>query len=175
MVHIASTTLTSDNSVTFSSIPQNFTHLQVRAYARSARGTFDSEWFLGRLNGDAGNNYASHTLRANGSNVFSDNYTTTSIFFYGYVPPDQITAGIFGNYVIDILDYTNTNKYKTIRSIGGYDNNGVAGTVPAAMFCSGLWMNTNAVTSISLLGNATLKTGTRIDLYGITTSQVTGA
>jgi hypothetical protein len=57
------------------------------------------------------------------------------------------TASVFGGIVIDILDYANTNKYKTMRTLSGYDANG-SGNV--GLF-SGLWMNTAAVTSINLL------------------------
>ena len=76
---------------------------------------------------------------------------------------------------MDLLDYQNTNKFKTIRSIGGYDTNNAASINPFATFASGVWMNTAAVTSISLIGNASLLAGSRADLYGIGVSDQTGA
>jgi len=55
-------------------------------------------------------------------------------------------ANIFGAFVADILDYKNTNKYKTIRALSGNDQNG-GGLIG---FHSGLWQNTNAITSITI-------------------------
>jgi predicted patatin/cPLA2 family phospholipase len=73
-------------------------------------------------------------------------------------------ANIFGAGVIDILDYANTNKYKTVRALSGHDNNG-SGYVN---FESGLWMSTSAITSIKLFtaGNVYAQY-TQFALYGI--------
>ena len=74
------------------------------------------------------------------------------------------TSGIFSGGVIDILDYANTNKYKTSRGLSGYDANG-SGLLYLA---SGLWMNTAAITSIEItdaLGN--FATNSTFALYGI--------
>jgi hypothetical protein len=68
--------------------------------------------------------------------------------------------------IIDIHDYASTTKNKTVRSFFGHDRNG-AGSV---YLYSGLWMNTGAITSLSL-GQAnfsgTFDTGTVASLYGI--------
>ena len=66
--------------------------------------------------------------------------------------------------MIDILDYSNTNKYKTARVLGGMDFNGSG----SASLQSGLWMSTSAVTSITCIsaGN-NWTTGTQIALYGV--------
>jgi hypothetical protein len=39
-------------------------------------------------------------------------------------PRNGATANAFGVGIIDILDYANTNKYKTIKSLDGCDLNG---------------------------------------------------
>jgi hypothetical protein len=62
----------------------------------------------------------------------------------------MLISSVFAANVIDILDYANTNKYKTTRSFSGADNNG-SGFV---QFMSGLWMNTAAITSITILPNS---------------------
>jgi hypothetical protein len=56
-------------------------------------------------------------------------------------------ASIFGVLVLDILDYANTSKTKTTRTLMGYDKNG-AGKVTLT---SGLWNNTSAISSISIV------------------------
>ena len=53
-------------------------------------------------------------------------------------------ANTFGTMVLDIIDYTNTNKYKTVRNLFGKDLNG-SGAVALA---SSLWSSTAAVNRI---------------------------
>jgi hypothetical protein len=73
-------------------------------------------------------------------------------------------ASVYGANVIDILDYANTNKYKTARGLGGYDTNG-GGEI---LFSSGNWRSTAAITSITLNTDATnWTTATTFALYGI--------
>jgi hypothetical protein len=64
------------------------------------------------------------------------------------VASDNLSANIFSTFIIDILDYANNNKNKTVRYLGGYDANGSGRMV----FGSGLWLNTAAITSITLEG-----------------------
>jgi len=66
---------------------------------------------------------------------------------------------------VDILDYTDTNKYKTMRALYGQDTNSVGGIT----FYSGLWKNTNAITTVTLIPNnsAFWATYTQAALYGI--------
>ena len=70
--------------------------------------------------------------------------------------------------IIDILDYVNTNKYKTIRSISGHDANG-SGIVQLG---SELWQSTSAITSLAGGANAGFLQYTTIQLYGIQTSNI---
>jgi hypothetical protein len=61
---------------------------------------------------------------------------------------------MFGAGIIDILDYTNTNKYKTIRSMQGTNQNTTADD--NIFFVSGfMFANTNAVTQIDVVADST--------------------
>ena len=75
------------------------------------------------------------------------------------------TANAFAVCVIDILDYANGNKYKTIRTIGGYDINGGG---QEGLF-SNLWKNTNAITDITIkvVGGSNFAQYSSFALYGI--------
>ena len=74
------------------------------------------------------------------------------------------TSGVFAAAVIDILDYANTNKNKTIRALDGLDNNG-SGTVA---FSSSLWSSTSAINSIEISGlGGTIQQYSSFALYGI--------
>jgi hypothetical protein len=144
---IATTTVSSSvSTITFSSIPATYTHLQIRSIARGTVAATQMQTFY-RFNGDSGNNYAIHFLRSDGANVFSgDGTSIAQASAQTRYSAANAASSIFGAGVSDILDYTNTSKYTTIRSLGGVDANG-SGQV---YFTSGLWMNTSAVTSITI-------------------------
>ena len=129
------------SSITFSSIPATYTHLQIRAIQfNSSGGSYDT---LYRFNSDSGNNYISHYLEGTGSSVGAGVAYSSGATNYGSIGSNfyTTTPDVF---VWDILDYANTNKYKTSRSLDGRDNNG-AGNIKLA---SSLWMSTSAITSI---------------------------
>lgn len=155
----------------FNNIPQTFTHLQLRIFARTAYASTDWETFI-QLNSDAGANYTYHIFYGNGSSPSSAGFTGQNYARIGQIPGANATANIFGVAIVDILDYTNTNKNTTIRSLGGYDLNGSGMTG----LWSSVWLNTAAVTSIGLgTANTNFATGSTAQLYGITTSAATGA
>jgi hypothetical protein len=148
---------------TFTSIPQTYTHLQLRLYLRDTAASSPSVSFL-RFNGDTGNNYTYHYLRGNGTTGSASAVTAQGFMTAPYVPGSTELANNYGCVVIDILDYTNTNKNTTVRSLGGYDNNG-SGII--SLF-SGLWLNTAAITSIQTgAAGASDDTYSHLALYGI--------
>jgi len=166
MYHIASTTLSSSAlTVTFSSIPADYTHLQVRWIGR---GTF-SDPSAGQkvnFNSDTGANYTGHLLRGDGATVYADDgASATSAAFFGRVAAATSTAGMFGGFVMDILDYANTNKYKTLRCLGGSDRNG-SGEI---RFNSDAWMSTTAITSMTfqITDGGNYDTYSSFSLYGV--------
>jgi hypothetical protein len=128
---------------TFTSIPQTYTHLQLRIYLRDTSASSPSVAFF-RFNGDTGANYTYHYLRGNGATASASSGTAQTFMTGPYVPGSTELTNNYGCLIVDILDYTNTNKNTTVRSFGGYDNNGSG----FASFFSGLWLNTAAVTSI---------------------------
>lgn len=158
---ISRTSPTTGTSITFSSIPSTYKHLQIRAISRD--GSANSLYL--RFNSDSGTNYAAHQLRGNGASATatSNAPSVTEINSVGY---GSVTASIFGATVIDILDYASTTKNKTVRTINGVDNNG-SGSV---FLTSGVWLSTSAVTSITITSNAgtNFTSGTTFALYGFT-------
>ena len=176
MVWIAGTNTSGASTYTFSSIPQTFTHLQLRVFARAGNVSFTADTMYLRLNGvSAANNYAYHYLRGNGTSAISAGFANDSFMVIGNASSAAATAGIFGVAITDILDYTNTNKNKTIRTISGNDRN-ASSVDDVAQLSGGLFLSTAAITSLTFgFLTAAIADGSRIDLYGITTSQVTGA
>ena len=144
---IATTTVGSGGAseIVFSSIPQDYTHLQIRGIPRITAAIGD-DWTRIQFNSDTGSNYSWHVLAGNGTAASSGNATSQSSMLYISTPGANRTASSFGIGVVDILDYTNTNKFKTIRAISGYDANGTGET----HLISGNWRSTNAITSIKV-------------------------
>jgi len=145
------------SSISFTSIPSTYKHLQIRGiWQLSAVGNLKIQF-----NSDTGANYKCHFLYGDGSTTQS---SVTS------VSPNAMSLGYkggtsnFAASICDILDYANTSKYKTIRSLDGNDRNG-AGDIE---FDSGLWLNTAAVTSITLTPQSgTINQYSSLALYGI--------
>jgi hypothetical protein len=145
------------SDITFSSIPSTYTHLQIRGIARgSGDGQLDTT-----LNSDTGANYSCHSALGYGSGAAPNAESNSSkITMEAYTN----ATSVFAAYIIDILEYTNTNKYKTTRNLAGYDNNS-AGRVSIN---SGNWRNTNAITSVTLTARSqTFQQYTQFALYGI--------
>ena len=134
------------SSITFSSIPSTYKHLQIRGISRATSTGANN---LVQFNSDTGSNYAYHTLYGDGSSAAAAAATTQTSAYAGYTAQNGSTANAFSSLIIDILDYANTNKYKTLRSLNGFDNNG-SGLIVLA---SGLWQNTNAISTVSFAMN----------------------
>ena len=161
---IATTTLsTATASVTFSSIPATYTHLQIRATSRvvgTASATIDNLFV--QCNGDTGSNYSAHILLGSGTSAVSD-VSLGDVFGFFITQSGGTGTQPFGSCVLDILDYKDTNKYKTIRGLAGIDGNGYG----RIQIGSGSWRNTNAITSLRLYSNTNLAEYSHFALYGI--------
>lgn len=146
---IATTTVGSGGTatITFSSIPATYKHLQIRTLIRSAGSDASYQHLSIQLNGDTSNLYWGHGLYGTGSTVavHTDGSLTSKILGYN-IPTSTQTASAFGGGVVDILDYESTSKYKVIRALGGFDSNGGG----ALGLYSGNYNSTSAITSIEL-------------------------
>ena len=166
MEPIASTLLSaSTNTVIFNDIPQNYKHLQLRGIAR-ATGSYTTVDGLIQLNGDTSANYAHHAIYGDGASATATAGTSTTAgrFARNALCGNSTTASVFAGLCLDVLDYTNTSKNKTTRCLVGYDANG-SGVVELE---SSLWMNTAAITSITLTTDGgSFAQYSRFSLYGI--------
>lgn len=138
------------SSVEFTSIPATYKHLQIRVLSQSTySASADQDAFSLQFNGDTASNYSDHKLIGNGSSASAAARTNGSYIELYQQTNAQYTGGvIFTVGVIDILDYADTNKYKTVRALAGNDTNGTGGEPGRIFFSSGNWRSTNAITSI---------------------------
>lgn len=149
---IATTSVsTAVSSITFSSIPATYTHLQVRLFGRGTNADANIDGYCWLNGNETQSNYTYHFLRGNGSTTSAGGSAASATPTAFSINSGGSGAGMFGVAIIDILDYTDTNKYKTIRSLTGEDENG-GGNIYAR---SALFLNTSAITTIKLIGQAT--------------------
>jgi len=147
-VPIATTTLGSAaSSYTFSSIPQTYTDLVLVATVNTSTNTSINIQF----NGDTGTNYSCTRMY---SGPGSDRIANTANSLYSW------TAFNNSSYQFHIMNYSNTNVYKTfLGRMSDINNN--AGAIAS------LWRNTSAITSLNFFGTSNFTAGSTFTLYGI--------
>ena len=161
---IATTTLSSDNTYTFSSIPSTYTDLRLVIRGGITNTAWDFRW---RYNGDTASNYSQTAMTGDGAAATSSRTTNNT----------KITSGLgIDSYAInsiltaDFINYANTSAYKTciVR------HSCAVGTYTGTSFVVGMWRSTSAINSIYIYcgasndGGANLYSGTTLTLYGIT-------
>ena len=156
------------SSITFSSIPATYTHLQVRGITRnSANVGGDAASF--RFNSDSSSSYTRHYLAGNGATASASYTTAVAEGYWGVNQADgSRTAGVFTPVIFDILDYANTSKYKTVRVLSGTDDNGATCFVTLS---SNVFIKTDAITSMTIypynVGSNNWAQYSSFALYGI--------
>lgn len=155
----------SSGTITFSSIPSTYKHLQIRGIGRTTTASTGFDDLLVRFNSDSSASYTYHALYGDGSSAgaFGGTAQTSAIIVDGLYR-NNVTSNTMAGLVIDLADYSVTTKNKTLRTFNGGDVNG-SGKV---YLQSHLWINTAAVTSITLIANGTnFGTQSVFSLYGI--------
>ena len=160
---IASTTLAAATTeVLFGSLPATYRDLVV--VLSGINTTDDVTWSM-KFNSDSGANYSYVVARALFSTTVSSNTASsqTSMFIAGWSYGQGTTNPT--PVLINIMDYSATDKHKTILNRFQTQRNN--GEEEVGML-AGRWASTSAITSISLFPNtSTLKAGTTASLYGI--------
>lgn len=149
-------------AIDFTSIPNTYKHLQIRGIATVASSGQAIVIQVGNGGVDT-SGYAMHQLSGDGSSPTATGLTSRSnIYMLGY--RGAVSSTNPSAVVVDILDYANTNKNKTIRVLAGVDNNG-SGEVALN---SGLWPSTSALNTIKILTTSgNLNQYSSFALYGI--------
>lgn len=179
MVPIRSVVISQPSSnVIINSIPQTYAHLHLRIYERSFNAAaFDAMYIYGIDGTGNGINCAFHQYFGTNNAVGTNGQTAQFYYQPGFIPARNTLGGVYAAGIVDILDYSSTTKKKTFRSIWGYNDNGSTSGTPFLGYTSGYseGLGTSAMTSISFAVNSGFEPGTRFDLYGITTSGLSGA
>jgi hypothetical protein len=131
--------------IEFVSIPSTYKHLQVRWIGRT---NSSNTWDFPRMqvNGDTSSIYNSHNVYGDGSSTGAQGGASGTDMFISFGSTSSTTSNVMSATILDVLDYANTNKFKTIRSLSGVDANG-SGYIA---LMSGLYRSTTAISSIKL-------------------------
>lgn len=137
------------SSVIFSSIPQTYKHLQIRAKLRgTASDSAGQSWI--RFNDVTTEDYVWHGIYATGGGIGQENSTFTAkdgVYSAFRHPSGTATSGMWGSGICDILNYASSTQYKTVKTLSGYDANG-SGQV--RLYSGFLASTTNPITKIEI-------------------------
>ena len=150
-------------NIEFTSIPQTYTDLCLVYSTRAATTGSDGS---ARFNSDTGSNYSYRKLGGDGTTTSSDSGTSqTSLTRVGRVNPSAATANVFSSNSMYIPNYTSSNN-KSVLIEGVSENNATGANIDVI---AGLWSNSAAITSITLLidGGGNFAEYSSASLYGI--------
>lgn len=164
------------NGVTFSSIPQTFRHLKIVANIKGTSTSYRYGHIYLRFNGNSGSSSYGGL-----KNQAYNNLWDSSISAFGTYPTDTLDVGyyvdnyagstnMFGPLTIDIPNYTSTDRNKTTTSMYGFfANNSDSGQDRATTgYGSGVFFSTGAITEVFVNNyGAQFIAGSTISLYGI--------
>jgi hypothetical protein len=157
---IATTTLASAaNSFTFSSISQSYTDL-ILVVSGETTSTVNVLLALGNGSIDTGSNYSFILLYGAGSASGSFKESNTNVINLDYFANG---SGNQKNYIIHLMNYSDTNTYKTILAKASLPTTEVVQRI-------GMWRSTSAINTVQIKGNGAgnlLAAGMTATLYGI--------
>lgn len=148
-------------SFTFSSIPQDYKHIQIRGVAKSAGSAtgVSINFYNGAVVGTR-----QHIMTGNGSTVavVGVNSSSSPTFTLSLASTSS-TANSFTASIMDILDYSSTVKTKVARIFYGKKDE-----INAVTFADSYYYNSTApLTGISFTSTVIFDSATRFSLYGI--------
>ena len=148
------------SSISFTSIPTT----GFRDLVLVMNGQLASNNFIGlRLNSDSGTNYTIVMMRNNTTTGTESGVETAATSVYANW--SQGRSGDRMQTIYQVMDYSATDKHKTVLSRNNYTDITPVQRVEAL---ASRWANTAAVTSLTLItGTNALATGFTASLYGI--------
>lgn len=161
----------SSDTITFSSIPQDYKHIQFRCVVKNNANSGAVDWGI-RINNQSVTAYRGHRLRGTTAAVQSGDTgggTTDRIYITeGITGSTTGYTDIYTGSIIDILDYSSTVKNSTVRLFGGTVQ--TSGGQNRVYLQSGMIDGTGAVSTITFVPSSAgqnITSASRISLYGI--------
>jgi hypothetical protein len=153
----------SSGIIDFTSIPATYQHLQIRYTAKNTSALANMNI---TFNNVTTTSYARHHLVGTAYTSAAAGASSASSISLLNAITASTTANMATGGVIDILDYVNTNKNKTLRAIYGVSD--TSNTTSFIYSASGFLNSTSAIDRITLTASANnFATMSRFSLYGI--------
>ena len=134
------------SSIAFSSIPNTFTDIKLVISARTNQSAYNDNSIV-LFNSDAGANYTTRRVNAEGSTVDSSTATSQNGLYYLNFNGSSATSNTFCNNEMYIPNYTSSNQ-KSFSVDRAIENN--SSTENLLSIFAGIWTGTAAITSISI-------------------------
>lgn len=171
---ITRTELTSDtSSITFSSIPDTYDHLELSGYSRSASAS-TSDGIEMHFTPDGGSvdstvsNYYLQWFYGEGN---TDSAGTENNDDFAYGPADNADSNVFAAWTVFIPNYRLTDRHKTSFTHMGF---GDANDETYSLLNTRRWANTAEIDAITLTqaSGSNFKAGTIVELRGVNATVV---
>lgn len=156
-------------TVTFSSIPSTYKHLQIRYLMKDTENLGSLACNILRLTANSITSYTRHDLAGDGTSAATNSTGSSNIFSLSQAIPTSFNSDVMGVGIIDILDYASTTKNKTLKVFAGADANNAPTTQYKIRLASSVILSTDAITSLSIgiQAGGNLTSNSKIALYGI--------
>lgn len=165
VVLISSQTPSGTGTVTFSAISSSYQDLEVRIRGScTASATYETVNIT--VNGDTGSHYDSEQITMNNGSNTSTGLDAQTSLFAGWLPAANAPANSQSGIILDIMNYKDTNLWKSFHSRGGVRLGSGASNLYATDVW-GDWQSTSAITSVTVtLASGNFATGSVVSLYG---------
>ena len=158
------------SSITFSSIPQTYKHLQMRFLVKNTLGNNDYSNVLMTINGSSGNYRYYRIGNFYNSGGTQNNTANVNTYTYALANAAMPCSGgnltnIFGTGVLEFPNYSASSTYKSMMGAFGFSSN----SNPDINFFGGSTTPfSDAISSIVLIGDSDqFAVGSTISLYGL--------
>jgi len=157
-------TSSTTSSVTFSNINSytDYKHLQFRIEIQMSAAASDLRNMTMRVNGDSSNSYYMTGWGGNPARLTTA-FNNTNAYYFSNGTPSYLNSQV-GLALIEILDFSNTNKVTSIRNLhAAYDSGEKQQTM-----AGGVYNSTNALTSVTFaIDGTSINANARFSIYGI--------
>ena len=159
------------NSITFSSIPQTYSHLYLSMTTRdSYSNAAYTVWgnFLTFNGVTTGSKYAYNFSRGYRTNLIQNSAAATSdTVSVGGEVVNSANAGLFGNGFVEIAEYASSTKVKNFIAYGGGASNNPS-VDQSVVIATATFNDTTPISSITITcSNVPYIAGTQFNLWGI--------
>ena len=156
MTLISTTTISNNATVTLSSIPGTYNHLQV--IVRDYRPATDTAALQCRINGDSNTRYITSTTNTNSNASYGNSALSITL--------DSDNGASDSSVIFNLFDYANTDTFK-LSTVFSVVNNPTTTTNAAYQYRYGIYNQTGAITSLEFLAETGNMTSGTIYLYGV--------